>query len=63
MIEIVARESPTDPATRALGLVVVAVLSVIVLVVMLLLAFSTTNTPMSVDGKAATYSHSSDAQP
>ena len=51
------RESPTESASRAQGLVVVAVLTLIVTLVMLLMAFSTTNTPMSVDGKKAVYSH------
>jgi hypothetical protein len=51
-------ESPTDAGSRAQGLVVVATLAGIVVLVMLLMAFSTTNTPMSVDGKKAVYSHS-----
>lgn len=57
----VERESPTDAASRALGLVVVAVLALIVALVIILMAFSTTNTPMSVNGKKAIYSHDLDS--
>lgn len=57
VIEHVATESPTDPASRAIGLVLAIALAAIVGFIMILMAFSTTNTPMSVDGDRATYSH------
>lgn len=61
MIERIDRESPTDAGSRALGLVVVAVLTLIVALVVILMAFSTTNTPISVDGDKATYSRDLDS--
>ena len=57
MIEHVETESPTDASSRMLGLVAVAVLTAIVALVVVLMAFSTTNTPMSVNGDKAVYSH------
>jgi hypothetical protein len=45
-----------DPASRSLGLVVVAVLGVIIAFVCILMAFSTVNTPMSADGDKITES-------
>lgn len=61
MIERIDRESPTDAGSRAQGLAVVAVLTLIVCLVVVLMAFSTTNTPMSIDGKKAIYSHDLDS--
>ena len=43
-------EAPVDPANRSLGVVLVAVLTVIAVFVCILMAFSTVNTPMSHDG-------------
>jgi ATP/ADP translocase len=45
-----------DAASRSIGLVVVAVLTVLIVFVTILMAFSTVNTPMSNDGDGATRS-------
>ena len=55
-----AYESPVDEGSRRMGLVAVAALGVIIAGVVILMAFSTINTPMSVDGDRATYSHNLD---
>jgi len=49
-------EAPVDPANRSLGIVLVAVLTVIAVFVCILMAFSTLNTPHSIDGDSNTYS-------
>jgi len=49
-------EGPVDEGSRRLGLVVVAVLAVIIGLVVVVMAFSTVNTPMSVDGDANEHS-------
>lgn len=49
-------EGPVDEGSRRLGLVVVAALTVIIGLVMVIMAFSTVNTPMSVDGDENTES-------
>lgn len=51
-----AYEGPVDEASRRLGWVVVAVLGAIMALVVILLSFSTVNTPMSVDGDENTRS-------
>lgn len=56
MKERPAYEGPVDEGSRRLGLVVVAVLTVIIALVVILMAFSTVNTPMSVDGGQSTES-------
>lgn len=43
-------EGPVDEGSRRLGLVVVAVLTIVIGLFMVIMAFSTVNTPMSVDG-------------
>ena len=50
MKELPAYEAPIEEGSRRLGLVAVAVLSVIIVGVVILMSFSTVNTPMSVDG-------------
>ena len=49
-------ELPPTPALRAQAWLAVAVLTAIMVAVMLLMAFSTRNTPMSIDGDKAQYS-------
>lgn len=49
-------EGPVDAGLRGQGWAAVAVFAAIVAVVVLTFAFSTHNTPMSVDGERATYS-------
>lgn len=51
-----AYEGPVDEGSRRLGWVVVAVLGVIIAGIVILMAFSTVNTPMSVDGDANEHS-------
>ena len=50
MKELPSYEAPIDEGSRRLGLVAVAVLGVIIAGIVILMAFSTANTPMSVDG-------------
>jgi hypothetical protein len=52
----VATEAPHDAGLKAQGWVVAVVLAAIIGVVCLLMAFSTTNTPHSIDGDSARYS-------
>ncbi|HEX4906309.1 MAG TPA: hypothetical protein VFU93_12715 [Acidimicrobiales bacterium] len=56
MKERPAYEGPVDEGSRRLGWVVVAVLGVIIAGIVILMAFSTVNTPMSVDGDANQHS-------
>ena len=51
-----AYEGPVDEGSRRMGWVVVAVLGVIIAGIVILMAFSTVNTPMSVDGDANLHS-------
>ena len=51
-----AYEGPVDEASRRLGLVAVAVLGVIIAAIVIVMAYSTVNTPMSVDGDANLHS-------
>lgn len=51
-----AYEGPVDEGSRRMGWVVVAVLGVIIAGIVILMAFSTVNTPMSVDGDANEHS-------
>ena len=44
-------------ASRAQGWAVVAVLTAIIALVVVTLSYSTVNTPFSIDGKKAQYSH------
>jgi hypothetical protein len=46
-----------DQGARRLGIVAVAVLTAIVAAVVILMCFSTINTPMSINGDRAQYSH------
>ena len=48
-------------ASRAQGWVVVAVLAGIIALVVVTLSYSTVNTPFSIDGKKAQYSHNLDS--
>ena len=48
-------------ASKAQGWVVVAVLTAIVALVVVTLSYSTVNTPFSIDGKKAEYSHNIDS--
>jgi hypothetical protein len=48
-------------ASRAQAWVVVAVLAAIIALVVVTLSYSTVNTPFSVDGKTAQYSHNLDS--
>lgn len=48
-------------ASRAQAWVVVAVLTAIIALVVVTLSYSTVNTPFSVDGKKAEYSHDIDS--
>ncbi|MBW3644880.1 MAG: hypothetical protein KY441_05180 [Actinobacteria bacterium] len=50
------RSEEPAPATFRQGVVAVAVLAVIAAIIILNLAFSTANTPSSVDGRTATTS-------
>ncbi len=54
--ELPAYEGPVDEGSRRLGWAVVAVLTVIIGLVVVVMAFSTVNTPMSVDGDQNTRS-------
>ena len=54
--ELPSYEAPVDPAARSLGLVVAITLGVIIAFVCILMAFSTLNTPHSIDGDGNTYS-------
>jgi len=54
--ELPAYEAPVDAADRSLGIVLVAVLGVIIVFVCIFMAFSTLNTPHSIDGDSNTYS-------
>ena len=56
MKERPAYEGPVDEGSRRMGWVVVAVLGVIIAGIVILMAFSTVNTPMSVDGDANEHS-------
>jgi hypothetical protein len=49
-------EAPVDQGSRRMGLVAVAVLGVIIAFTVVLMAFSTVNTPMSVDADANLHS-------
>ena len=55
--ELAPYEAPVDQGSRRLGLVAVAVLTAIVASAVILMSFSTVNTPMSVNGHKAQYSH------
>ena len=48
-------------ASRAQAWVVVAVLTAIIALVVVTLSYSTVNTPFSIDGKKAQYSHNLDS--
>lgn len=50
-------EAPADGGTKRLAMAVVAVLLAIVVVTVVTLSFSTRNTPFSIDGHKAQYSH------
>jgi hypothetical protein len=49
-------EAPVDPAARSLGLLLVAVLGLIMAFVTIFMAFSTLNTPHSMNGDKNTQS-------
>lgn len=49
-------EAPVDPKNRSLGIVAVAIFTVIATFVVILMAFSTANTAHSIDGDRNTYS-------
>jgi hypothetical protein len=59
--ELAPYEAPVDQGARRLGLVAVAGLVAIVAGVVILMCFSTVNTPMSVNGHTAQYSHNLDS--
>lgn len=56
-------EAPVGAGLRGQALAVVAALAAIIVIVVVTLAFSTSNTPMSVDGDRATYSSDLEEQP
>lgn len=56
MKENPAWEADVEPGVRAQGFALVAVLVVLIAFVSILMAFSTSNTPHSVDGDKAEYS-------
>ncbi|HVM55133.1 MAG TPA: hypothetical protein VM262_18250 [Acidimicrobiales bacterium] len=56
MAQLAPYEAPVDPANRSLGFVLVVVLSAIIAIVCIVMAFSTVNTPHSIDGDRNIYS-------
>jgi hypothetical protein len=59
--ELPVYEAPVDQGARRLGLVAVLVLTAIVAGIVILMCFSTVNTPMSINGHKAEYSHNLDS--
>ena len=57
MRELAPYEAPVEEGARRLGIVAVAVLTAIIAGIVILMCFSTVNTPMSVDGDRAEFSH------
>jgi hypothetical protein len=53
----VAHEAVADSGTKRLAMLAVVVLLGIVAVAVVMLSFSTRNTPFSIDGHKAVYSH------
>lgn len=56
MTDHVATETPPDAGLRAQGWTAVIVLTALIVGICVLMAFSTSNTPHSVDGDRAEYS-------
>jgi hypothetical protein len=54
--------SPDPASTRPLAVLVATALGAVLLLIVVTLAFSTSNTPASVDGTNVTYSHYLDVE-